>query len=577
MNRTLKVGAAFAGACVAFLASATANAQQLATPGAALNRYEPAERGSEWFASESLDLRGKARPSLGMVIDYGYKPYVLLNSDGSENTAVISDQLYVHLGGGIVLFDRLRLALSLPLALAQAGDSKTIGGKRYVAPSKAAFGDLRIGVDVRLLGEYGDPFTVALGARLWLPTGSDTQYAGDGQARVGPHLAVAGDVGAFVYAARLGVIYRANDQAFNGHPTGTEFDFSAAAGLRVADKKLVIGPEFFGGTVVSNGDAVFGSRTTPLALVVGGHYTAGDFRFGLGAGPGLSSAAGTPAFRALASVDWIPAIVKEAPPPVSAPPPPADRDSDGVLDANDACPDAPGVKTDDPKTNGCPVVSDRDKDGIADKDDACPDVVGVKTDDPKTNGCPPDRDKDGVADKDDACPDVAGVKTDDPKTNGCPSDRDKDGIIDTEDACPEAAGPKDADPKKNGCPAVRIEAGQVKILDQIKFKTGSAEILKVSQSVIDAVAKALKEHPEITHLRVEGHTDNVGKPALNKDLSTRRAASVAKALTKAGVEKGRLSSEGFGSEKPIEDNKTDAGRASNRRVEFHIEDSATKK
>jgi outer membrane protein OmpA-like peptidoglycan-associated protein len=47
------------------------------------------------------------------------------------------------------------------------------------------------------------------------------------------------------------------------------------------------------------------------------------------------------------------------------------------------------VKTDDPKTNGCPP--DRDKDGIVDAEDACPDVPGEKTDDPKTNGCPPAR------------------------------------------------------------------------------------------------------------------------------------------------------------------------------------------
>ena len=169
---------------------------------------------------------------------------------------------------------------------------------------------------------------------------------------------------------------------------------------------------------------------------------------------------------------------------------------------------------------------------------------------------------------------MAGVRTDDPKTSGCPSDRDKDGIVDTEDACPDAPGPRNADPKKSGCPFVRIEAGQVKILEQIKFKNNSAEIVD-SQPIIDAVTRILKEHPEIKHLRVEGHTDNVGKPVYNKDLSRRRAASVEKTLIKAGVDKRTLSSEGFGLEKPIEDNGTDEGRAANRRVEFHIEESAT--
>jgi OOP family OmpA-OmpF porin len=593
-----RVRLATAAACLlSTAASGTALGQTVATAPAALNRFEPSERGSDWFANESLDLRGTVRPALGVVGDFAYKPYVLRNPDGSENTAVIHTQFYLHVGGSLVLFDRLRLGVSLPIAVAQEGDSKTAAGQSYVAPTSGGVGDLRIAADLRLVGKYGDPFTMALGGRLWVPTGDETQYIGDGQLRVGPRLAAAGDIGSFAYAAGVGVVYRANEADFAGHATGTELDFSAAAGVRVAERRLLLGPEIYGSTVLTRSDAVFGNHTTPLALLLGGHYDAGDVRFGLGAGPGLSNAAGTAAFRALASIEWMPAYARAQAAPadrdgdgvndtddacpdvagVRTSDPrtngcPADRDGDAVLDRDDACPDVAGVKTDDPKTNGCP--SDRDRDGIIDTDDACPDVAGVKTDDPKTNGCPSDRDRDGIIDTDDACPDVAGVKTDDPKTNGCPSDRDKDGIVDTEDACPDAPGPRNADPKKSGCPFVRIEAGQVKILEQIKFKTNSAEIVD-SQPIIDAVTRTLKEHPEIKHLRVEGHTDNVGKPVYNKDLSRRRAASVEKTLIKAGVDKRTLSSEGFGLEKPIEDNATDEGRAANRRVEFHIEESAT--
>ena len=575
--------------------SATASAQTRATPGAALNRFEPSETGSDWFANESLDLRGGFRPALGVVGDFAYKPYVLNNPDGSENTAIIASQFYLHIGGSLNLWDRLRLGVSLPIALEQDGQSKTVGSQQYVAPSSGGVGDLRLAADLRLVGTYGDAFTMALGGRFWAPTGDSSQYLGDGKPRVGPRLSVAGDVGSFAYAAGLGTIYRGNDTPFNGHATGTEINFAAAAGVRLVDKALLLGPEVQGSTVVSQGDAVFGNRTTPLALLLGGHYNAGDVRFGLGAGPGLSNAAGTAQFRALGSLEWMPAI--EKPPPsdrdhdgiidpndacpdvagVATSDPrtngcPADRDGDGVLDAEDACPDVAGVRTDDPRTNGCP--SDRDHDGVADGADACPDVPGVKTDDPATNGCPPDRDKDGVLDGVDACPDVAGIKTDDPKTNGCPSDRDQDGIIDTEDACPDFAGPRNPDPKKNGCPLARVEAGQVKILEQIKFKTNSAEIIE-SEAIIDAVRAILKEHLEIKHLRIQGHTDNAGSAAYNKALSTRRAASVKAALIKAGIDAHSLSSEGFGLEKPLADNATEEGRAANRRVEFLVENLAT--
>ena len=522
----------FAGALTALTSSAPAGAQTVVTPGMALNRFEPSERGSDWFANESLDLRGTLRPALGVIGDYGYKAYVLQNPDGTENTAILAHQFYLHVGGAITLFDRLRIGVSLPVALVQTGDSKTTAaGQTYVAPTKGGAGDLRFAVDLRLAGKYGDPFTVALGGRVWLPTGDETQYLGDGNVRVGPRLNVAGDIGAFVYSAGVGVVYRANDSTFAGHPTGTELDFSAAAGVRVADKKLLLGPEVFGGTVLTKENAVFGDHTTPLALLIGGHYNAGDIRVGLGAGPGLSNAAGTAAFRALASVEWMPAITNPAP-------------------------------------------SDRDGDGVFDSEDACPDVPGVRTADPKTNGCPPDRDGDGIIDGEDACPDVPGVRTADPKTNGCPPDRDGDGITDAEDACPDVPGPPNSDPKKNGCPMVRIEAGQVKILEQIKFKFDSAEIVD-SQPILDAVAKTLKEHPEIKHLRVEGHTDSVGTAVYNKDLSRRRAAAVKQALVRTGIDRQRLSSDGFGFDRPIDDNATDEGRAANRRVEFHIEESAT--
>jgi outer membrane protein OmpA-like peptidoglycan-associated protein len=601
MIRCRRAAAATVGA-VGFAWSAIAAAQTAAIPASALNRYEPSERGSEWFANESLDFRGAFRPAFGITGDYGHRPYVLLNPDGTENAVVIANTTYVHIGAAFVLFQRLRIGASLPIAVAQNGSDKTVGDRTFTAPTEGGIGDLRVSADLRLFGEYGGAFTIALGGRVWIPTGDEKQYVGDGKARIGPRLTFAGDIGAFVYAAGAGFVYRANDQPLNGHPAGTEANFSAAMGVRVADKKLVIGPEVFGTTVVTTSSAVLGRRTTPLALLIGAHYTAGSFRVGLGAGPGLSRAAGTPEFRGLLSLDYVPAIEK-----TTAVATPSDRDHDGVMDGDDACADVAGVRTDDPKTNGCPAdrdadgiidsedacpavagvkttdpktngcPPDKDGDGVSDGDDACPDMAGMKTDDPKTNGCPSDGDKDSIYDKDDACPTVSGVKTDDPKTNGCPSDRDKDSIPDSEDACPDVAGPKSSDPKANGCPLVQIVAGQVKISQQIMFKTNSSELLGVSQTVIDAVAKIINEHAEIKHIRVEGHTDNSGTAIYNKELSRKRAASVVAALVKAGVAKARLSSEGFGLEKPLGDNSTEDGRTLNRRVEFHIEETATKK
>jgi outer membrane protein OmpA-like peptidoglycan-associated protein len=195
----------------------------------------------------------------------------------------------------------------------------------------------------------------------------------------------------------------------------------------------------------------------------------------------------------------------------------------------------------------------------------------VRTDDPATNGCPSDRDRDGIYDDNDACPVVEGVKTDDPKTNGCPSDRDKDGILDTLDACPEVPGGPNADPKKNGCPLAFVKDDQIQITEQIQFRFGSSDLDPVSDRVLLAVLNVMTTHVDIKMIRIEGHTDNKGAAAFNKRLSAARATAVANWLVKHGVDRSHVASAGFGPDRPIDTNTTDAGRAVNRRVEFHIE------
>ncbi len=544
----------------------------LAEGGFALDRYEPSERGSDWFANESLDLRGNGRLALGAVGDYAYKPLVFYDANGDEQAAVVEHQLFVHLGGAIVLFDRLRLGANLPLLAYSKGDSLDVANSSFSTSDKASVGDPRLTADVRVLGEYGGAATLAFGVQGFIPVGNEEAFASDGKLRIRPRLMLAGDVGDMAYAAQTGFNYRARGDNLGEEAFGSELTFSAAVGLRALDKKLIVGPEVFGSTVVSDGgDGAFKKRTTPLELVFGGKYrVTPDWRVGAAVGPGLSRGVGAPQVRVLASIEWFPAMEKAAGP--------SDRDRDGILDADDACPDTPGVRTDDPKTNGCPPAdapSDRDKDGILDVDDACPDVPGVKNDDPKKNGCPPpkDSDGDGITDDVDACPTEAGVANVDPSKHGCPApkDTDGDGILDAEDACPDKAGPADPDPKKHGCPKAQIDKGQIKIIEQVQFATNSAKILPASDPVLNAVLEILRDHPEITKVNVEGHTDNRGGKGHNKDLSKRRAASVAKWLVDKGIEAKRLSSAGFGMERPLDSNDTEDGRQKNRRVEFHIQ------
>jgi outer membrane protein OmpA-like peptidoglycan-associated protein len=101
----------------------------------------------------------------------------------------------------------------------------------------------------------------------------------------------------------------------------------------------------------------------------------------------------------------------------------------------------------------------------------------------------------------------------------------------------------------------------------VHFDTGKATIKPESQTIIDQIVALMKGNPGL-RIAVEGHTDNVGTAAANKSLSDGRAKSVLNALVKQGVDAGRLAAAGFGQERPVADNRTDEGRARNRRVEL---------
>lgn len=101
----------------------------------------------------------------------------------------------------------------------------------------------------------------------------------------------------------------------------------------------------------------------------------------------------------------------------------------------------------------------------------------------------------------------------------------------------------------------------------INFDTGKSTIKAESQQIIGQIVEMLKSNVNL-QLSVEGHTDNVGNAKSNQTLSEQRAKAVVAAITAQGIAVERLSSLGYGQEKPIADNKNEEGRAKNRRVEL---------
>jgi outer membrane protein OmpA-like peptidoglycan-associated protein len=167
-------------------------------------------------------------------------------------------------------------------------------------------------------------------------------------------------------------------------------------------------------------------------------------------------------------------------------------------------------------------------------------------------------DKDGFQD-DDGCPDP---------------DNDHDGIPDVRDKCPNEPETINNVKDDDGCPdqgIVTLKEGELETLTPIFFATDRARVRHAFRPSLDDVAAILKDHPEIGRCAIEGHTDATGPERWNKKLSLERAKSVAVYLITKGVDPARVVAIGQGEAVPWATNQTEAGRAANRRVIFHIE------
>lgn len=277
-----------------------------------------------------------------------------------------------------------------------------------------------------------------------------------------------------------------------------------------------------------------------------------------------------------------------------------DRLKDGLVPTIERCSNRSAGSSDVEDADGCPDY-DNDKIDFADSlkrcwkthdrgdliyiEDECPDpdIDGEMKD--EHSNSPEDFDKslenEGGFDYDDAAvgprdssggcfggqDDINGFQN----MNGCPDyDSNKKsaencaGIFETgggyrdDGRCPDTVAP--AAPKKGP------EFPQQQILEGLEFKNGKAELLFTSYSILDRMAKSLKDNPGV-EIEIRGYTDALGKANANIQLSRMRAEAVRQYLFNQGIDPQRIRSAGFGPSNPIGDNRTAAGRAMNRRIE----------
>ena len=224
------------------------------------------------------------------------------------------------------------------------------------------------------------------------------------------------------------------------------------------------------------------------------------------------------------------------------------------------CTAAPPIQAPEPKPMPQSALRDFDADGFMDPQDRCPSEAGVAP-----MGCPSDGDGDSVVDSKDACPKDPGSLKD-----GCP-DADQDSIGDKVDSCPDKAETLNGYSDPDGCPD-DLPKDLVKstgIIRGINFDLDKDTIKPNSRPVLDRAVTVLKKYPEI-RIEISGHSDSTGNPEYGRDLPRRRANAVKKYLVEHGIEDARLETRGAGADEPIDTNKTAAGRARNRRIEFTV-------
>lgn len=118
-------------------------------------------------------------------------------------------------------------------------------------------------------------------------------------------------------------------------------------------------------------------------------------------------------------------------------------------------------------------------------------------------------------------------------------------------------------------PLIPIETNASIVLKNIFFDVNKFELKNESQAELDKLVQLLNENPTL-RIEISGHTDNVGKPADNLTLSNNRAKAVIDYLVSKSIAASRLTAKGYGETKPVSDNKTDEGRAMNRRTEMRV-------
>ena len=585
------------------------------------HRFVPALGVRGFLVTESGDLTRHLKWNAGLFFDYSYKALVEIDADNKGLLrTLVRHRTVASLSAAIGLFDWVELGVSFPLVLSQEG--ATIAGDKL---KRFTFGDLRFSTKIALLQSWKYPVGLSVRLSADFPTAEANNLVGEKNTTLRGSLNLSYTYRGMMLATNVGVTVRTHPQTVFGVRFGNELNLNLALGYHFRKVGVTLFSEGLATTRLDKPLRI--AEETPIEVIVGLRWAVWKVHILAAGALGVHRGAGTPAARAILGVmfstdiadrdqDGIPDDRDRCPDDPEDKDgfedqdgcPDPDNDKDGICDpwvaakglskkyahicrGSDRCPNEPEDKDGFEDDDGCPDP-DNDKDGICDPwvaatgqskkyahicrgIDLCPNEPEDKDGFQDDDGCPDlDNDGDGIPDVQDKCPlmpeDHDGFEDQD----GCPDlDNDKDGIPDLKDLCPNQAETRNGFQDDDGCPDQLAELfkNQIKIYQKIYFEVARSDVSPRSYPLLAYVAGILKAHPEILHVRIEGHTDRKGKYFYNKWLSKWRAKAVFRHLVNThGIDKKRLSYEGFGYKRPLVSGEDPDALAKNRRVEFVI-------
>jgi large repetitive protein len=488
----------------------------------------------------------------GGLLIYQHSPLVVRDCERADGdscaswsggeTPLVEHHTSLELSAALGLYGVFEAGLALPAVLYQSGSDARdpVSGDEIGAPDVAGgLGDVRFHLKLDLIGAFGgesDLIGLALVPVVGLPLGravSESSYLGDSFATAEPKLAFGVDLDRVRFGLDAGYLIRRRRELAMAE-IGPRLTYGAA--VEVLFSGRVRGVVELLGETGFDGD----SAEAPLEADAAVRIAVGPgVWLTVGGGAGLVSGVGSPLARVFGGVAWRSAPGAE------------DADGDGIAGEADECPneaeDVDGFEDGD----GCPD-RDNDGDGLMDSGDRCPDEAEDVDGFEDGDGCPDrDNDGDGLMDSGDRCPDEAEDVDGFEDGDGCPDpENDGEGVAaadDLYDGEPETDnGLMDGDGfPDEGDELVIVRSDRIELLEPVRFRGKTERIRPRSRRVLDAVADALGEHPQI-RVRIGVYVGGPGRFQRKRHLAERRALELLRYLVENGVDPDRLVAVGHG-------------------------------